>query len=218
MTALAELLEQIGSGLPLPATGGVRLLPGPTGFAVGAVLGFTGHHVIAADADPGWLMSQLADSEIGRPLNPEFLAALGGHLDARPGGQDVLLVAGPGTQTGPVGEAVAENPTTLDHLRVERALRYRDDVRVATLSGGLVTVGRGLARRWEISIEVAESGRNAGLGRALAAYGRTLVPAGAALWAQVHPANVASLRAFLAAGYRPVGAEVLFARGLAARR
>jgi RimJ/RimL family protein N-acetyltransferase len=30
------------------------------------------------------------------------------------------------------------------------------------------------------------------------------------LWAQVAPANVASLRAFLAAGYRPVGAEVLF--------
>jgi hypothetical protein len=33
---------------------------------------------------------------------------------------------------------------------------------------------------------------------------------GAPLWAQVAPANTASLRAFLAAGYRPVGAEVLF--------
>jgi RimJ/RimL family protein N-acetyltransferase len=32
------------------------------------------------------------------------------------------------------------------------------------------------------------------------------------VWAQVHPANVASLRVFLAAGYRPVGAEVLFTR------
>ena len=34
---------------------------------------------------------------------------------------------------------------------------------------------------------------------------------GVQLWAQVAPANTASLRAFLAAGYRPVGAEVLFA-------
>jgi hypothetical protein len=36
------------------------------------------------------------------------------------------------------------------------------------------------------------------------------MPEDAALWAQVAPANVASLRAFLAAGWRPVGAEVLF--------
>jgi hypothetical protein len=36
------------------------------------------------------------------------------------------------------------------------------------------------------------------------------VPDGAALWAQVATANTASLRAFLAAGYRPVAAEVLF--------
>ncbi|MCU1620749.1 MAG: Acetyltransferase family protein, partial [Modestobacter sp.] len=30
------------------------------------------------------------------------------------------------------------------------------------------------------------------------------------LWAQVAPANTASFRSFLAAGWRPVGAEVLF--------
>jgi hypothetical protein len=37
------------------------------------------------------------------------------------------------------------------------------------------------------------------------------VPPGEPLWAQVSPANVASLRMFLAGGYRPVAAEVLFA-------
>jgi hypothetical protein len=36
------------------------------------------------------------------------------------------------------------------------------------------------------------------------------VPGGAPLWAQVAPANTASLRSFLAAGYRPAGAEVVF--------
>ena len=48
------------------------------------------------------------------------------------------------------------------------------------------------------------------LGTALAAAAPGLLPDGGPLWAQVAPANTASLRAFLAAGYRPVGAEVLF--------
>jgi hypothetical protein len=39
-----------------------------------------------------------------------------------------------------------------------------------------------------------------------------LAPRGEPLFAQVAPGNAASLRAFLAAGYRPVGAEVLFLR------
>jgi RimJ/RimL family protein N-acetyltransferase len=61
-----------------------------------------------------------------------------------------------------------------------------------------------------VGIEVDASARGRGLGTALAAAAPALVPAGAPLWAQVAPANTASLRAFLAAGWRPVGAEVLF--------
>ncbi|MGY1751416.1 hypothetical protein [Modestobacter sp. SYSU DS0511] len=37
-----------------------------------------------------------------------------------------------------------------------------------------------------------------------------LVPDGEPLWAQVAPADTASLRSFLTAGWCPVGAEVLF--------
>jgi hypothetical protein len=40
-----------------------------------------------------------------------------------------------------------------------------------------------------------------------------LVPADEAVWAQVHPANAASLRPVLAAGYRPVGFEQLIGTG-----
>jgi hypothetical protein len=36
-----------------------------------------------------------------------------------------------------------------------------------------------------------------------------LLPAGEQVWAQVAPGNAASVRAALAAGFRPVGAEVL---------
>lgn len=219
MTDLAELLERVGRGRPLPADGAVTLLPAPVGTAVAAVLGFTAHHVIAADVDNGWLMarwgstSEPGTTEIGLPLQPMFLAALGQHLNARPGGQDVLMI-GAATSAPESGDLIMEtvNPALLDHPRVDRALRYRTDVKVATLPGGLLTIGRGLAGRWEISIEVEPACRGAGIGRALAEYGRTLVPADVLLWAQVHPANVASMRALLAAGYRPVGAEVLFSR------
>ncbi len=213
VTDLAELLERIGRGRSLPADGAVTLLPAPAGRAVAAVLGFTAHHLIAADVDPQWLNSQLGDSEMTRPMKPDFLAVLGEHLDAKPGGQDTLLVAGRlGVHSGTVQMAVATNPAALNHPRVDRALRYRDEVTVATVPGGLVTLGRGLAGRWEISIEVEPACRGAGIGRTLAEQGSALAPPDALLWAQVHPANVASVRAFLAAGYRPVGAEVLFTR------
>lgn len=207
--------------MPLPATGAVTLLPGPAGHAVAAVLGFTAHHVIAAaaDADAEWLESRLGGHEMTRPMKAGFLAALGEHLEAVPGGQDTLLVAcGGSALTGRDDITVLENPAELKHPRVDRAQRYRTDVRVATMPGGLVTIGRGLAGRWEVSIEVEAAFRGAGVSRALADCARTLVPTGAVLWAQVHPANVPSLRAFLAAGYRPVGAEVLLARESAGPR
>jgi hypothetical protein len=48
----------------------------------------------------------------------------------------------------------------------------------------------------------------------LAGAARHLVPDARPVWAQMAPGNASSLRAFLAAGYRPVGAEAL----LGARR
>ena len=65
--------------------------------------------------------------------------------------------------------------------------------------------------RWEVAVEVEPAARGRGLGTALAAAAPALLPEPAALWAQVAPANTASLRAFLATGWRPVAAEVLFA-------
>jgi RimJ/RimL family protein N-acetyltransferase len=50
------------------------------------------------------------------------------------------------------------------------------------------------------------------VGRAAIAAARHLVPGGEPLWAQIAPGNAASVRAFLAAGFRPVGAEVLLTR------
>jgi hypothetical protein len=77
---------------------------------------------------------------------------------------------------------------------------------------GVLVVGRGLAGRREMAFEVDGSARDRGLGRALAAAAPTLIPEGEYVFAQASPGNAASVRAVLAAGYTPIGSEVLFAR------
>ena len=95
------------------------------------------------------------------------------------------------------------------HPRVVRALRYRDEVRVWQANGAVLLIGRGLAGRFEVAIEVDEQCRGQGLGARLAVAARRLVPPGEPVWAQIAPGNAASVRAFLRAGFRPVGAEAL---------
>ena len=101
------------------------------------------------------------------------------------------------------------------HQRVARSLRYRDDLQVWTTKdwAGLLVLGRGLAGRRELAFEVDPARRNRGLGRLLVAAARRLTPPGEVLFAQVAPGNAASLRVVAAAGFRPIGAEVLFHRG-----
>ena len=153
------------------------------------------------------MAAAVAHDPIAAPLGARFLAALADRVGAEPGSLDAVLVAprsGRPLDLDPVED--------LDHPRVQRALHHRRHVRVWTTpdGAGLVTLGRGVAGRWETSLEVAPAARGRGLGTALAGAAASLVPDGAPLWAQVAPANTASLLPFLAAGYRPVGAEVLF--------
>jgi hypothetical protein len=124
---------------------------------------------------------------------------------------DVVLaaVAVPGRQ-----EIELEPPEeTFAHTRLGRARRYRREVRcLRDARGGLLTIGNGLAGRVEVSIEVESAAQGTGLGSSLARSALGIVEPGTAVFAQVSPGNVASLRSFLAAGYRPIGAEVLFCR------
>ena len=185
----------------------MTVLPAPSG-ARAVVVGGTAWHVVAADVDPAWVAAQVASDPLAAPLGARFLSALADRVGAEPGVLDNVLVA-PAAGTAPGPELV---PAELDHPRVRRALLHRSEVRIwATPDGAaLLTVGRGVAGRWEVSLEVEPAARGRGLGTALAAAAPALLPDAEPLWAQVAPANTASLRAFLAAGYRPVGAEVLF--------
>ncbi|MET8148272.1 GNAT family N-acetyltransferase [Actinoplanes sp. NPDC005259] len=172
------------------------------------MVSFPGHVVVAADVDRCWVDSRLGtDDDLSAPLSPGFLGALEERLVLTAGNIDAVLLAPP----TPGKPAIPLSPIAdSDHPRVARARQYRQDVRAWTYGPALLVLGRGLAGRWEAAVEVAEGARNGGLGRSLAAAARQLVPDGRPVWAQVAPGNAASLRAFLAAGYQPVGAEALF--------
>jgi GNAT superfamily N-acetyltransferase len=95
------------------------------------------------------------------------------------------------------------------HPRVERARRYRDELTVWGADGVVIMIGRGVAGRYEVAVEVDPGWRGRGLGRSAMLAARHLVPAGQPLWAQISPGNAASVRTFLAAGYIPMAAEAL---------
>lgn len=204
---IATLLDRLARGDDPPADSSVTVVPAPDG-ARALVVGGTAWHVVAADVDPAWVADAVAGNPLTAPLGARFLAALADRVGVEPGVLDAVLVAPP----APAAPGLDLVPAEVDHPRVRRALHHRRDVRVwSTPDGaGLLILGRGVAGRWEVSMEVDPSARGRGVGTALVTAAPALLPDGGPLWAQVATANTASLRAFLAAGYRPVCAEVLF--------
>jgi GNAT superfamily N-acetyltransferase len=205
---LRDLLEAAIEGRPPDVDGLTEVLPAPVG-ARAAIVAFTGHHVVAADVDPRWIADRCQPWALEAPFGPAFVAALAEHVRGRAGTLDLVLVAEsvpsidldlrPAT-TEEIGEALEGAPNPRREVKVWR-----------TPDGaGQVLLGRGLEDRWETAIEVAPAARGQGLGRALATSARGLVGPGEHVYAQIAPGNVASLRAALAAGYRPLAAEILF--------
>ena len=169
-------------------------------------MSFPGFIVVAADVTRPWVESWMGDGDFARPTGPPFLFALEELLRVEAEALDAVVLAEPLPGDPPLKLTPLTDPT---HPRVTRALRYRTDVRVWASDHGVLIIGRGLAGRWEAAVEVTPEARNVGHGRALATAARHLVPEGRPVWAQIAPGNAASLRAFLSAGYQPVGSEVL---------
>ncbi|MEV7374297.1 GNAT family N-acetyltransferase [Streptomyces sp. NPDC090301] len=208
---VARILTAAARGDFPPPDGTTTVVPQP-GTRDAGVLAFTAHSVVFTDADPEWVRAALAATSsdpLAASMNPGFLMALmtrtGRHMNTI----DLLTVADalPGPPPLELREIV--DP---DHPRVARALKFRDEVRVWAADGGLVVLGRGVAGRWEAAVEVDEEVRHRGLGRALAAAARHLTP-DSVVWAQQSPGNARSVRAFQAAGYRPVASEALLVAG-----
>jgi hypothetical protein len=206
---LAALLNAAAFGEFPASDGSIEVLPPPPGPAM-AVVGLTGRHVIATSARESWMREQLPAGDLLAPVAPRFLAALGAQLGRRDNGIDVLLAA-PGLE----GEPRLVEVERQAHPRVVRAKAHRQDVRVFEDPGAaaVVILGLGLALRTEVAVEVEEAARGRGLATGALVEARRLVGPDQALFAQTAPGNAASLRALLAAGFRPIGSEVLFFDG-----
>jgi hypothetical protein len=202
MHPLRAVLEAVAGGSFPPPDGRCDVLP-PDAAGIRAVVSFTGHSYVLADADADELARRGADGFGGasRPDVVTWLAGPGGHV----GSLDVVLVA---TASG--GTCLDRRFDLGDHPRVRRAVHYRHDVEVYGDDVGLVVLGHGLAGRREISVELIDpDSATKGHGRRLIRSGLGCLQPGERCWAQVAPGNASSLRAFLACGFVPVGSEVL---------
>lgn len=207
-SSLRDFLDSVAQGLFPPPDGRTVVMPQPSPRDAG-VIACTAHSVVFCDEDPEWIRSELAATDtdpLSAPLHPAFLSALMARTGRRTETIGSLTLAPRLPGPPPLDLARIEDP---EHPRVVRARKYRDDVQVWAADGGVLILGRGVAGRWEAAIEVDEEVRHQGMGRALALAARHLVPEGPVVWSQQAPGNARSVRAFQAAGYRPVGAEAL---------
>lgn len=206
METLRDILDAAADGVFPPPDGSTTVVPQPSARDAG-VLAFTAHSVVFTDEDPEWVYETMAAAEcdaLAASMNPRFLAAFMERTGRTSETIDAMLVASPLPGEPPLPLKEIEDA---GHPRVRYARRRRDDVRVWTTNGGVLTTGRGIAGRLEVSVEVDEDTRHRGLGRSLVTTARHLVAE--PLWAQIAPGNARSMRAFQSAGYRPVGSEAL---------
>ncbi len=206
-TSLRDILDEAARDVFPPADGRVTVVRRHSPRDAG-VLAFTAHSVVFTDEDPEWVretLERVGCDPLAAAMNPRFLTAFMDRTGCTNDTIDLLAVAPPlaGEPALPLVEVIDR-----DHHRVVRAREHRDDVRVWAVDGGVLVLGRGVAGRLEAAVEVDEGVRHRGLGRQLAGAARRLA-GGEPVWAQLAPGNARSLRAFLAAGYRAVGAEAL---------
>ncbi len=207
-SSLRDILDAAARGVFPPADGSVTVVRQPAHRDAG-VLALTAHSVVFTDEDPRWVretLDRLDCDALAATMNPLFLTAFLERTGRWHDTTDALAVAGPLPGEPPLALRELADP---DHDRVVRARKRRDDVRVWAADGGVLVLGRGVAGRLEVAVEVDEAVRHRGLGRALASAARQL-SRGEPVWCQISPGNARSVRAFQAAGYRPVGAEALF--------
>jgi hypothetical protein len=215
---LGEVLRLAGAGVFPPVDGGWER-DAPWRAGVEAVVALTGHAYLAvgddvSDAD----LAALRPDGLGGAHHPRVVSALAGQgwIDVL----DALLVGtGGGRPLAQVGLEVRHDLAA--HSRAAFAAALRDDVQVlgraavsspSVLGDGsspgasLVTVSRGIGGLTELGVEVT-AGTD---GARLVADALASRPAGETVVAAVAPGNARALRAFLRAGFRPVGSVQVY--------
>ncbi len=197
---LGELLAAAARGQFPPADGRVGVVP-PVRPGLETVMAFTGHAVVATQLPADQVLARGPDG-FGGAVAPEFLLWLAGSGGVIRTLDVVLVAAGRGDADLPVRRDLD------DHPRVRRARSLRESVVVRGDERGLTTIGVGIGGLTEMSVEIDPHHDTPRAGRRLIADVVGTVPAGDVVVAEVAPGNARSLRAFLAAGFTPVGAAV----------
>jgi hypothetical protein len=212
---LAELVSAAAAGRFPTADGRwERMTPWRTGLA--AIVAFTGHAVVVVPPDVSQArLAGLGIDGYGGAHHPQVVAELAGPagwVDSL----DVLLL-GSGSGAGPPPPRLVSRPDLRDHPRARFASELRDDVRVLGRPDpdldDVAIMSRGIAGLNELSVELGAGRRGRGAGAGLITAAVATVPAGALVVAAVAPGNAASLRAFITAGFRPIGSVQLFRPG-----
>ena len=212
---LAELIAAAAAGRFPAADGGWRRVP-PWRPGLEAIIAFTGHAVFAVQPDiTGHLLASLGADGFGGAHDPRLITALagpGGWIDsldilmaargtARPG---VARTGRPARHRRPPARGIQAG--IRDHPRV---VGYQDPRRSA-----LAVISTGIPGLTELSFELEPGHRGAGGGARLASEVLSTVPSGQIAVAAVAPGNAASVRALLAAGFKPLGSLQLFRRAI----
>lgn len=197
---IGRILTEAAFGRFPEADGSVEIVR-PWRKGVEGVLSMTGRAYVATTRSRNSVVAHEPDG-YGRAVDPLFVSWLAG-----PGGwadclDAVLMALGTGAGGPPSLPAMA------DHPRVAHARLIRDDVAVFGDDRGLVTLGRGLGGLAELGIEILAA-HGAGAGRSLIRHSLGLVGEGHPVVASIAPGNARALRAFLAAGFTPVGSVQL---------
>jgi len=118
-----------------------------------AIIGVPGMHVVASSASEPWVRERLSGDLMG-PLSPAFIVQLGEQLQRVDDGLDLVLAA-----RALKGESSLRPAAHDGHPRVDRAAAHRLQVTsYVDLTGeALVVIGRGLASRFEVAVEVSPS-------------------------------------------------------------
>jgi GNAT superfamily N-acetyltransferase len=204
---ILDLLHRAARGA-FPDEDGRTQVVGAVEGAPAAVLSFTAHHVVAADVPAAEVDGRIDPADLKGPLAPGVLAWLAERTGLAAGSLDIVLAWLP--ERAIASDLPVREVAPGDHPRVARALRWRRGVRVFEGAGGTVLVGRGVAGRLELSVEVSREARDRGLARRLVPAALAVVAPDEPVFAQVAAANAASLRALQPAGFAAIGAEVLF--------
>ena len=180
MNRLAEVLADTADGVFPAVDGQIEVVPASADLTLEAVVEFTGHALVVTDHSEEAVLAQGFDA-FGGIVSPDFLRWLAGP-DGEIGCLDAVLV-----RRGEGRSELTARTDLDDHPRVVAAHRRRNDVTVYGDERGLITVGRGLAGRWEVSVELLAAVAGEGTGRMLISEAVGHVPRGNRYSLRWHP-------------------------------